>query len=58
MKQNIGKVLFILICGVIFVCAASYVSSRVFMQLHHLPTESAGYFYYLAVLACVLSISG
>ena len=44
MKQNIGKVLFILICGVIFVCAASYVSSRVFMQLHHLPTESAGIF--------------
>ena len=44
MKQNIGKVLFILICGVIFVCAASYVSSRVFMQLHHLPTESARIF--------------
>lgn len=43
-KQTAAKAFFILICAVIFVCGASYVSGKVFMQLHHLPTDALGVF--------------
>ena len=43
-KQTAGKAVFILICAAILICGSSYVSSKIFMQLHHLPQDQAGMF--------------
>ena len=43
-SKTAGKAVFILIFASLFICGSSYLSGRIFMQLHHLPLDNAGIF--------------